>query len=173
MKRLTVALIAALSSPLVLAFEKPYVGIDYQLGTYSESNFEVNPEALRLRGGTEINPYFAVEAHVGVGTQADVATLNLGIQSDIKVESFYGLFVRPQIKVSDFATVYGLFGSTYLDVSQSATALQPSHKDFGKSFSYGLGADFQVYKKVRLGADYINYIDGYTAVSFGVRMPIE
>jgi hypothetical protein len=45
MKRLTVALIAALSSPLVLAVEKPYIGIDYQLGTYTESNFEVKPEA--------------------------------------------------------------------------------------------------------------------------------
>ena len=48
MKRLTVALIAALSSPLVLAVEKPYIGIDYQLGTYTESKFEVEPEVLRL-----------------------------------------------------------------------------------------------------------------------------
>jgi len=173
MKRLTVALIAALSSPLVLAFEKPYVGIDYQLGTYSESNFEVNPEALRLRGGTEINPYFAVEAQAGIGSQSDVATVGGGIRSDIKIESFYALFARPQIKVSDFATVYGLLGSSYVDVSKSATALQPAYKDFGKSFSYGVGADFQVYKAIRLGADYIHYINGYTAVSFGMRMPIE
>jgi hypothetical protein len=49
MKRLTVALIAALSSPLVLAVEKPYIGIDYQLGTYdTEKNFEVKPEAISL-----------------------------------------------------------------------------------------------------------------------------
>ncbi|MDO8415827.1 MAG: outer membrane beta-barrel protein [Agitococcus sp.] len=174
MKRLTVALIAALSSPLVLAVEKPYIGIDYQLGTYTESKFEVKPEALRLRAGTELTPYFAIEAHAGIGTKSDVAILDAkGTKSDINVESYYGLFVRPQISLNDMASVYALLGSTYLDVSSSATAVQAEQKTFGKSFSYGVGADVKVYKKIRLSADYIKYMDSYKAISFGVRIPIE
>lgn len=173
MKRLTVALIAALSSPLVLAVEKPYIGIDYQMGTFTSNNFEVNPEALRLRGGTELSPYFAVEAQAGVGTQSDLATVGGGIKSDIKVESFYSLFLRPQINLTDVASLYCLLGSTYLDASQSATSLQLERKSFGKSFSYGVGADFRVYKNIRLNADYINYLDNYEAFSLGVRIPIQ
>ena len=172
MKRLTVALIAALSSPLVLAVEKPYIGIDYQMGTYSEKNFEVKPEAIRLRGGTELHPYFAVEAQVGIGTKSDVANLQ-GVQPSIKVKSYYSLFLRPQISISNLASIYGLAGSTYLDVSSSATAVNPENSSFGKSFSYGGGADIQVYKNIRLNADYIHYMDSYEAVSVGVRIPIE
>ncbi|MBK7299528.1 MAG: hypothetical protein IPI79_03430 [Moraxellaceae bacterium] len=71
MKRLTVALVTALCSTTLLAAEKPYVGIDYQMGTYSLNNTDVNPEAFRLRAGTEINRYLAVEAQAGLGTASD------------------------------------------------------------------------------------------------------
>jgi opacity protein-like surface antigen len=174
MKRLTVALIAALSSPLVLAVEKPYIGIDYQLGTYDTGKKEVNPEAFRLRGGTELNPYLAVEAQVGAGTQSDVYAAN-NVSFDIKVESFYSLFVRPQISISNFASVYGLVGGTYIDVSSSSNnpAIQPSDKGFEKSFSYGVGVDFNVSKNIRLNADYIQYMGDYSAISFGVKLPIN
>ena len=89
------------------------------------------------------------------------------------MESYYGLFVRPQISLNDMASVYALLGSTYLDVSISATAVQAEQKPFGKSLSYGVGADVKVYKKIRLSADYIKYMDSYKAISFGVRIPIE
>ncbi len=173
MKRLTVALIAALSSPLVLAVEKPYIGIDYQMGTYTSSTFEVKPETLRLRGGTELNQYIAVEAQAGAGVKSAQAVLGGGIKSDINVESYYSLFVRPQININNLASVYGLLGSTYLDASHSATALQPESKSFGKSVSYGVGADFRVYQNIRLNADYVHYLDTYSAMSLGIRIPIQ
>ena len=173
MKRLTVALIAALSSPLVLAVEKPYLGIDYQLGTYDTGKKEVNPEAFRLRGGTELNPYLAVEAQAGLGTQSDVYAAS-GVNFDIKVESFYSLFVRPQISINDIASVYGLVGGTYIDVSSSSNnAGFPSDKGFEKSFSYGAGVDFNISKNVRLNADYIQYMDSYSTISFGIKLPIN
>jgi hypothetical protein len=71
MKRLTVALVTALCSTTLLAAEKPYIGIDYQMGTYTQNNTDVNPEAFRLRAGTELNSYLAVEAQAGVGTASD------------------------------------------------------------------------------------------------------
>ena len=173
MKRLTVALIAALSSPLVLAVEKPYLGIDYQVGTYDISSKQVNPEAIRLRGGTELNPYLAVEAQVGAGTQSDLYVKS-GVGYDIKVESFYSLFVRPQLSINDIASAYALLGGTYIDVSSSShNPLFASDKGFKKTFSYGIGVDFNISNNVRLNADYIQYIDNYSALSFGIRIPIN
>jgi outer membrane autotransporter protein len=173
MKRLTVALIAALSSPLVLAVEKPYMGIDYQFGTYQVGATEVSPEAFRLTGGTELNPYLAVEAQAALGTQTDVYATN-GVSYDIKVKSFYSLFVRPQLSISNVASIYGLLGGTYIDVSSSSNnANFASDKGFEKSFSYGAGIDFNISQNLRLNADYIRYMDNYNAISFGIRIPIN
>ena len=118
MKRLTVALLAAAISTPILAAEKPYVGIDYQLGTYSIKGKDINPEAVRLRAGTELSPYLAVEAHAGIGSKSDVFSSDGGITKvDIKVDSYYSLFVRPQLTISNSISVYGLVGGTYLDAS--------------------------------------------------------
>ncbi|MBL0229354.1 MAG: porin family protein [Moraxellaceae bacterium] len=113
MKRLTVALVTALCSTTLLAAEKPYVGIDYQMGTYNLNNTDVNPEAFRLRAGTEINRYLAVEAQAGLGTASDTYKVTGG-QVDIKVDSFYSLFLRPQLNLTNTVSVYGLVGEPIL-----------------------------------------------------------
>lgn len=173
MKRLTVALIAALGSPLVLALEKPYVGIDYQVGTFEINNTDVNPETVRLRVGSEIKPYLAVEAHAGFSSQSDTLTVP-GVKYDIEVESYYALFVRPQISLGDHASLFALVGGSYMDVSaNSNNPAFPSSDGFSDSFSYGAGVDVTVYKGVRIGADFIQYNDDYSAVSAGIRIPIR
>ena len=92
MKRLTVALLAAAISTPILAAEKPYVGIDYQLGTYTHKKTDVNPETLRLRAGTEINKSLAVEAQAAFGTGGDTYVATGNVKYDIKVDSFYSIF---------------------------------------------------------------------------------
>ncbi len=173
MKRLTVALIAALSSPLVLAAEKPYIGIDYQIGTLTAFNTDVKPETFRLRAGTEITPYLGVEAQAGANTQPDTLS-RPGVDYEIKIDSYYALFVRPQISLGGVASIYGLLGGTYMDVSShSNNSAFPSDTGFDKSFSYGGGIDFNIYHGIRLSADYIQYLDDYSAVSAGIRFPIN
>ena len=173
MKRLTVALIAALSSPLVLALEKPYVGIDYQVGTFEFSNTDVNPETVRLRLGSEIKSYLGLEAHAGFSSQSDALTAP-GVKYDIEVESYYALFLRPQLSLGEHASLFALAGGSYLDVSaNSNNPAFPSSDGFQHSFAYGAGVDFNVYNGVRIGADFIQYNDDYSAVSAGIRIPIR
>jgi hypothetical protein len=35
----------------------------------------------------------------------------------IKVDSFYSLFLRPQLSINNAVSVYALLGGTYIDVS--------------------------------------------------------
>lgn len=174
MKRLTVALVTALCSTTLLAAEKPYIGIDYQMGTYTQGNTDVNPEALRLRAGTEINRYLAVEAQAGVGTASDtyMATTGNG-QADVKVDSFYSLFLRPQLNLTKTVSVYGLVGGTYIDVSSTSSIPQNNDSGFTHTTSYGAGLDFTIKNGIRLGADFTQYMDDYSAVSVGIRIPIR
>lgn len=176
MKRLTVALLAAAISTPILAAEKPYVGIDYQLGTYTQNGTDIKPEAIRLRAGTELNKYLAVEAHAAAGTKSDVYSSDDGLtRVDTKVDSYYSLFVRPQLSISDTLSVYGLVGGTYLDSSNSSSDkfISEDDKGFKSGFSYGVGFDFNVKNGVRLNADIIQYLDEYQGLSFGVRIPIR
>ncbi|MBK9185267.1 MAG: porin family protein [Moraxellaceae bacterium] len=172
MKRLTVALLTALSSTTLLAAEKPYIGIDYQMGTYTQNNTDVNPEAFRLRAGTEINRYLAVEAQAGLGTASDTYKVTGG-QVDIKVDSFYSLFLRPQLNLTNTVSVYGLVGGTYIDVSSTSSIPQNNDSGFTHTTSYGAGLDFTIKNGIRLGADFIQYMDNYSAVSVGIRIPIH
>ncbi|MBK8327278.1 MAG: hypothetical protein IPL02_09885 [Moraxellaceae bacterium] len=84
-------------------------------------NVDVNPEAFRLRAGTEINRYLAVEAQAGLGTASDTYKVTGG-QVDIKVDSFYSLFLRPQLNLTNTVSVYGLVGGTYIDVSSTSSS---------------------------------------------------
>lgn len=174
MKRLTVALVTALCSTTILAAEKPYVGVDYQMGTYTQNNTDLNPEAFRLRAGTEINKYLGVEAQAGISTASDTY-MATGVSYDIKVDSFYSLFLRPQLSISNAISVYGLVGGTYIDVSStsSAPSIVPSDSGFKHTASYGAGIDFNIKNGIRLGADFIQYMDDYSAVSVGIRIPIH
>ena len=172
MKRLTVALLAALSSSTLLAAEKPYIGIDYQFGTYSQNNTDVNPEALRLRAGTELNNYLAVEAQAGVSTASDTYQIKGG-EVDIKVDSFYSLFLRPQLTITEGISAYALLGGTYIDVSSTSNQPNNNRSGFTHTFSYGAGVDFNIKDGIRLGADFVQYMDDYSAISVGVRIPLK
>ena len=172
MKRLTVALLAALSSSTLLAAEKPYIGIDYQFGTYSQNNTDVNPEALRLRAGTELNNYLAVEAQAGVSTASDTQSRG-NVQADTKVDSFYSLFLRPQLTITEGISAYALVGGTYIDVSRTSNLPTNNDSGFKHTFSYGAGLDFNVKDGIRLGADFVQYTDNYSAISVGIRIPLK
>ncbi len=174
MKRLTLAMVAAaLGSTSVYALEKPYVGIDYQMGTFEAAGgIEAEPSAIRLRGGTEINPYLAVEAQVGFGADSDKLAKQ-GVVFDVKMDSFYALFVRPQISLGSVASIYGLVGASYVDLSaNSNNAVIASDDGFRHDTAFGAGLDFKVYKNVRLSVDYIEYLSEYSAISGGVRISL-
>ncbi len=171
MKRLTLALVAAALSQMALAIENPYIGLDYQMGTFKLNGKEAKPEAFRISGGSELNPYLAVVAQAAIKTASDTMTLP-GVHLDTAIDSFYALFVRPQFSLGSVASIYGLAGGSYLNASANSdnTIIQPNVSGYKHQFSYGGGVDFKLYDKIRLNADYIKYSDNYSAVSAGIRI---
>jgi opacity protein-like surface antigen len=178
MKRLALAMaVAAFSAPSfaeTYKTERPYVGIDYQIGTFEQqSGASAEPKAVRLRAGTELAPMLAVEAHAAFAAESDTLALP-GVNYEVEMNALYSVFVRPQINLGDVLSVYGLLGYTYADMEaiSSDPINFPSTSGFQKRGSFGGGVDLKVYKNVRVNADYVEYIDGYTAVSAGVRISL-
>jgi opacity protein-like surface antigen len=178
MKRLALAIVvAAISAPSfadTYAAERPYIGIDYQIGTFEQqSGASAEPTAIRLRGGTELSPMLAVEAHAAMGAESDTLVLP-GVNYEVELNALYSVFVRPQLNLGDVVSIYGLLGYTYADMKATSSnpIPFPSTSGFQKKVSFGGGADLKIYKNVRIGADYVEYIDGYKAVSAGVRISL-
>ncbi|MDI1301450.1 MAG: porin family protein [bacterium] len=177
MKRLALAVFVAGLSTAAFAADKsttehPYLGIDYQRGTFKlDSGDSANPSAIRLRAGTELNPYFAVEAQGAIGVGDDTLSLP-GVDYTIKLNGLYGLYVRPQISFAGQASVYALLGYSYVQVQADSAAL-PTKRDWNSGTSFGGGVDVDVYDGIRLSVDYMDYLKGYTAVSAGIRIPIK
>lgn len=163
MKRLALAMAVAAFSAQTFAetydIERPYVGVDYQMGIHENNGNEANPMAVRLRGGTLLAPFFGVEAHAAFGTASDEILPG----QDVELHGLYSVFVRPQLPLGDVGSLYGLVGYSYADLRTQTDS------GFQKKGSFGVGADFKVYKNIRLNVDYMEYIDGYKAVSGGLR----
>ncbi len=179
MKRLALAIVvAAISAPSfadTYAAERPYIGIDYQIGTFEQkSGASAEPTAIRLRGGTELAPMLAVEAHAAIGADSDTLRVAGPTSYEVELNALYAVFVRPQINLGDVVSIYGLLGYTYADMKATSSnpIPFPSTSGFQKKVSFGGGADLKIYKNVRIGADYVEYIDGYKAVSAGVRISL-
>ena len=180
MKRLALAIVvAAISAPSfadTYAAERPYIGIDYQIGTFEQqSGASAEPTAIRLRGGTELSPMLAVEAHAAMGAESDTLVLP-GVNYEVELNALYSVFVRPQLNLGDVVSIYGLLGYTYADMKATSSTpsnpLTPSTSGFQKKASFGGGADLKISKNIRVGADYVEYIDGYKAVSAGIRISL-
>lgn len=108
---------------------------------------------LRLRGGAQINDYFAVEGHLGGG----------GSDGPVELDYLVGAYAKGILPVADEIRLYGLAGFTEVDFDV----------DRQSGFSYGAGAEFDVAQNLSVGADYIRYLDksNYTfdAASVGLR----
>ncbi len=181
MKRFAFAMLATAISASAMAAgeaEKPYVGIDFQLGTFEYADGdEAEPSAIRLRAGTEITKYFALEAHAAFGVDDDQLTSDIAGKSvAIELNGLYGVYLRPQLPLGNVASIYGLLGYAYADLSATCSGVLCQESDsqdgFEHDVSFGGGVDVNVYKGTRLSVDYMEYIDGYTAVSAGIRIPL-
>lgn len=176
MKHLTCALFAALCASSAFANEKPYVGIDYQFGNFQiSSGEEANPETVRVRVGTEITPMLGVEAQAGLSASTD-QLVKQGVAYSIKVDNFYGVFLRPQYSIKDYASIHALLGGSYVSASASVgpnSTNMISKDGYEKSFSIGAGLDFRVMGDARLSLDYIEYNSSFKAMAVGVRIPLN
>lgn len=178
MKRLVLAVFVAGLSTAAFAADKnnaehPYLGIDYQMGNYEQSTGEsASPQAIRLRAGTEFNSYFGVEAHGAMGVADDTLTVS-SVDYNVKLSGLYGVYLRPQLGFAGVGSLYALLGYSYVEVQADAALGGTTQQGWDSRASFGGGLDFVVYDGIRLSVDYMDYVDGYSAVSAGIRIPIK
>ncbi|MCP1676336.1 hypothetical protein J2T57_003497 [Natronocella acetinitrilica] len=139
-----------------------YLGVDLHGWSFSPDRGS-NWRDFGVRGkfGGRIAENFAIEAHAATGgsDRSNGATLEL--------DYLMGLFVRGDIPITRYTSLYGLVGFSELKY----TLANDSDRD--SSVSFGFGGDFQVSNNTSLNIDWIRYINetdyDYSALSLGAR----
>lgn len=153
------------------AAEQPYIGVDAAALTLSTTNAEVKPAALRLRGGSELSSSWGVEAHAMTGLVKDSAQL-VGGSMDVNLQGLVALYLRPKLSLGDGFALYGLAGFAWSSIKAepSIDGLVERNRRFA-DVSAGGGFEAKVFGNNYLSVDYVEYTEGLTAVSAGIRIP--
>ncbi len=139
------------------ANDTPFYGeIGYSALTYKDPDLKARPKAVRLLGGYELNPNLGVEAHLLLNAK-EGHTNYQGIPGQIKLDSAWGLFLKPKMAVMPDVEIFGRVG--YARVRNTYTEAGFSDKQSANSFAYGLGAAYSITDKVTLSLDYMSYYD--------------
>lgn len=158
------------TSALADDVEKPYFGLDYSLRSYENSNSNASDAEIpgvRLRAGTEVSPYFALEAHAVIGVGDDTGTIGGNTPYTIESPVTYGVFLRPQIKLGA-VVLYALGGYSYVEFEYSTPVTTEKPTDSTSDLSFGAGAQVDLGNHFGLNVDYVQYVEGLSAVSGGV-----
>lgn len=150
--------------------ERPYFGLDYSQRNYENANPNATDAELpgvRLRAGTEISPYFALEAHAVIGAGDDTGVIGGTTPYTIESPVTYSAFLRPQIKLGT-VTLYALGGYSYVEFEYSTPATTEKPTDSTSDLSFGAGVQLDLGKHLGLNVDYVQYVEGLSAVSGGV-----
>lgn len=128
-------------------------------GSYYE-NTEIDFNALMLQAGYEYNPYLAMEFRYWFSMNDGDYSLSSGyVPPAGSYNDFdaWGFYLKPQYPVTPEFSIYGLFGFSGVYVEG-----EPAHGwDLldDSSFSWGLGAAFNVTPNISLFIDYVMLYD--------------
>ena len=142
-------------------------------GSDAGNTMTASPKVIGLTLGYDLYKNVAVEGIYAFSAGDDTATLNgAATVAKLKVESAYGLFVKPKTMLGVNFEVFGRLGYIYKKVNVSGPGVSDSAD--GNGFAYGLGANYYFAPKTYVTVNYTNYynkddgkVDGFM---FGVGM---
>lgn len=176
LQKLSIALILSAGVAATAAHardgEKPYIGLDYAMFTFDAGNgIEFEPHAVRVRAGTVLNKYLAVEAHAGAGAKGDTLTITFPIVGDVDVrsdvESLYAVFLRPQVSMGN-VHLYALAGYGYAKAELSIPHTSIADDQDTSDVSLGAGIELDLGKNLGVSANFIRYVEDVEAIGAGV-----
>ena len=136
--------------------------------TSGTTTFTSSPSVLGATIGYEVHKNVAVEA-MGVFGVSDDTINGTSPSAKLKVNSSYGLFLKPKTMLGENFEIFGRLG--YMN---SKASVSGSSYVAGSSSAYGLGANYYLTKTTYLTANYMNFynknsvkVDG---VTFGLGM---
>lgn len=136
-----------------------YLGVNYSVQSYKSNSLEsvYNPTATFMRMGVNVSRYFAFEGRYGVSTTTSTKTQS-GNPLEIADTSIMGMYVKPRLKFSSRASVYGLLGASYYAMEiQKDSTLQSSFAKGTSGISVGAGLESFVYKSWAVNAEILTY----------------
>ena len=130
---------------------------DDYFGQYYEHT-EIDFDALMLQAGYEYNPYLAVEFRYWFSMSEGDYTLASGYippAGSYDEFSAWGFYLKPMYPLTNEFSIYGLLGfsGVYVDGEQGWDILDDS------SFSWGLGASFDLTPNIAVFLDYVQLYD--------------
>lgn len=169
---LSLGLLVAALTPYAEAKEAPYAGVDLSMVSLNTTTGDINPIAVRLRVGTELVKYLGVEFQTAVGVADDTATVAGGTLTG-NLTNISGAYLRSKLPLGDAASVYATLGYAWSRIEiQSQVPGLVGNTASDSDISAGVGAEIKVMSHSYLSLDYMEYSDGLTAISIGVRVPL-
>ena len=130
---LSSAVAAALLGSATGALAEGYVGLDYQMYTFSASGADdMEPQSMVLKLGGSLGQYAKVETRFGRSVADDNAN-----GTDLKIDEIIGFYVKGGMDVMDLVFPYAVIGYSKVDFEFHD---QPDQTE--SDVSYGVGADF-------------------------------
>lgn len=136
-----------------------YGEIGYTSLNYKGPVMSLSPMgAVRVILGYNLMENLAIDGMVAAGA-GDGSTTVSGVAVKGRLDSGYGIYLKPKTKLSESIEVFGRLG--YANTKSSATASVPgftaSASSSSDDFSYGVGASVKVTKDMSVNLDYMSY----------------
>jgi len=127
--------------------------------------------------GVQLHKYFAVEMRYGA-TKSDASTANLNnINTPASIDYMWSLFVKPQVYMTDKASVYGLLGGTtlrYAGPGVGSPAINTTVASMETSgLSYGLGLNYDANEEFSIAFEALRYINATVSPPVGNDLTID
>lgn len=151
---LLLALNVNAAEPFYLGAQVNYINGDTGYG-------DVNPMALSINGGYQLNPNIALEARIGVGVTDDTV---IGV--DVELDQYYAGYVVGSYPLSKEFSVYGMVGFSDVEITATANGRSASASDDG--ISYGLGGVYNFNNNIGLNLEYVLLAEDINSLNFGV-----
>jgi hypothetical protein len=175
----TLLMVAITFSALAQGAEKKdelYGELGYTTFNYSEyySNATYtwsSGTAYRVIIGADLNESVAIEGLYASGLSSGALTIS-GYSTYLALNSTYGFYLKPKLKVNENATVFARVGYAQSKGTLTAPSLNYSSTLSNSSLSGGLGASYKINDTMSFNGDYMIYYNSNSAFVNGMTIGI-
>lgn len=112
--------------------------------------------AARVILGYNLMENLAMDGMIAFGA-SDGSTTISGVTIKGRIDSGYGIYLKPKAKLSESIEVFGRLGYFNSKMTVWAPGTLVSLPSSGDDFSYGVGGSIKVSKDISLNLDYMSY----------------
>ncbi|WP_404364120.1 porin family protein [Marinobacter sp.] len=141
-----------------------YAGGNYTFVDLDANGFDADLGTLSAKVGGYVTPYFGLEARAGFG----VADEDVGFDTDLSVNSFFGGYATLNMVNESPVTPYGILGFTRYELEVDGPF--GSDKDDETDFSFGAGVNVAITEELSGNLEYMRYVDTGDVTADGIGL---